>query len=114
VGLLFGTPVHDGRQAGARGGVAIDLPTQSVSLVLYKRGDNGQVAPRRLKHPVQRRLDQATVTAVTIHIPDTKTPGARRRDASRWCLVFRGRSGGDGGVMKDVASMRRVGICDGW
>jgi len=36
VRLLFGMPVHaDGRQAGTLSGVALDLPTRSVSHALY-------------------------------------------------------------------------------
>jgi hypothetical protein len=69
--LLFGTPVQDDRQDGSRCGVSIVLPTRYVC---YQRDDNGHIALRRLCHPAQLRVEQATVTAVTIHILGTTFP----------------------------------------
>ena len=82
-------------------------PLPLAGLVVLRTGELQTVLARwRLCRPVQVQLGQTMVTAVTIHIRGTTFPGARRRDASRSCLVLRGRSGGDGGVRNNRTFLR--------
>jgi len=97
-------PVHaDGRQAGTLAGVALDLPTRSVSHALYGRDDNGQVVAltfsdgrvdderlsslHTLSSSASERLPEAVRDGAHANVPRLPSAAARRWAPRNRCPV---------------------------